>query len=88
MTKGKSHYGSGGGYNHFAGRFVFLLSIYVDWRDALICFLVYSFQCFSLMGIFFHVILVLRDASRAFVSGNFTGTIFYFPAFFGVLQRF
>ncbi|KAL2327138.1 hypothetical protein Fmac_020565 [Flemingia macrophylla] len=33
VTKGKSHYGSGGGYNHFAG----------------------------------------RDASRAFVSGNFTG---------------
>lgn len=52
-------------------------------------FLIYSFfACFSLMGIFFHVILVLRDASRAFVSGNFTGTNFYFPAFFGVLQRF
>jgi predicted heme/steroid binding protein len=33
VTKGKFHYGSGGGYNHFAG----------------------------------------RDASRAFVSGNFTG---------------
>ncbi|KAH1214860.1 Membrane-associated progesterone-binding protein 4 [Glycine max] len=33
VTKGKSHYGSGGGYNHFAG----------------------------------------RDASRAFVSGNFSG---------------
>lgn len=33
VTKGKSHYGAGGGYNHFAG----------------------------------------RDASRAFVSGNFTG---------------
>ncbi|XP_021624194.1 membrane-associated progesterone-binding protein 4 isoform X1 [Manihot esculenta] len=33
VTKGKSHYGIGGGYNHFAG----------------------------------------RDASRAFVSGNFTG---------------
>ncbi|XP_062158955.1 membrane-associated progesterone-binding protein 4 [Alnus glutinosa] len=33
VTKGKSHYGPGGGYNHFAG----------------------------------------RDASRAFVSGNFTG---------------
>ncbi|GAY37199.1 hypothetical protein CUMW_027220 [Citrus unshiu] len=33
VTKGKSHYGVGGGYNHFAG----------------------------------------RDASRAFVSGNFTG---------------
>ncbi|KAL9286878.1 Membrane-associated progesterone-binding protein 4 [Arabidopsis thaliana] len=33
VTKAKSHYGSGGGYNHFAG----------------------------------------RDASRAFVSGNFTG---------------
>ncbi|GAV74419.1 Cyt-b5 domain-containing protein [Cephalotus follicularis] len=33
VTKGKSHYGSGGGYGHFAG----------------------------------------RDASRAFVSGNFTG---------------
>ncbi|XP_021907304.1 membrane-associated progesterone-binding protein 4 [Carica papaya] len=33
VTKGKSHYGLGGGYNHFAG----------------------------------------RDASRAFVSGNFTG---------------
>ncbi|KAH7554394.1 hypothetical protein ACOSQ2_028616 [Xanthoceras sorbifolium] len=33
VTKGKSHYGKGGGYNHFAG----------------------------------------RDASRAFVSGNFTG---------------
>ncbi|RDY06066.1 Membrane-associated progesterone-binding protein 4 [Mucuna pruriens] len=33
VTKGKSHYGSGGGYNHFSG----------------------------------------RDASRAFVSGNFTG---------------
>nr|XP_043606776.1 membrane-associated progesterone-binding protein 4 isoform X1 [Erigeron canadensis] len=33
VTKGKSHYGQGGGYNHFAG----------------------------------------RDASRAFVSGNFTG---------------
>lgn len=33
VTKGKSHYGTGGGYNHFAG----------------------------------------RDASRAFVSGNFTG---------------
>ncbi|GAA0157277.1 transmembrane signal receptor [Lithospermum erythrorhizon] len=33
VTKGKSHYGEGGGYNHFAG----------------------------------------RDASRAFVSGNFTG---------------
>uniref|UniRef100_A0A1J3IJT2 Membrane-associated progesterone-binding protein 4 n=2 Tax=Noccaea caerulescens TaxID=107243 RepID=A0A1J3IJT2_NOCCA len=33
VTKGKSHYGSGGSYNHFAG----------------------------------------RDASRAFVSGNFTG---------------
>lgn len=39
VTKGKSHYGSGGGYNHFAGRFVFVLSIYVDWRDSLICFL-------------------------------------------------
>ncbi|KAJ0807086.1 putative cytochrome b5-like heme/steroid binding domain-containing protein [Helianthus annuus] len=34
VTKGKSHYGKGGGYNHFSG----------------------------------------RDASRAFVSGNFTGT--------------
>ncbi|KAG6675196.1 hypothetical protein I3842_15G089500 [Carya illinoinensis] len=33
VTKGKSHYGTGGGYNHFSG----------------------------------------RDASRAFVSGNFTG---------------
>lgn len=33
VTKGKSHYGEGGGYNHFSG----------------------------------------RDASRAFVSGNFTG---------------
>ncbi|XP_058189046.1 membrane-associated progesterone-binding protein 4 [Rhododendron vialii] len=33
VTKGRSHYGAGGGYNHFAG----------------------------------------RDASRAFVSGNFTG---------------
>ncbi|XP_051124686.1 membrane-associated progesterone-binding protein 4 [Andrographis paniculata] len=33
VSKGKSHYGAGGGYNHFAG----------------------------------------RDASRAFVSGNFTG---------------
>ncbi|PSS01298.1 Membrane-associated progesterone-binding protein [Actinidia chinensis var. chinensis] len=33
VTKGKSHYGAGGGYNHFSG----------------------------------------RDASRAFVSGNFTG---------------
>lgn len=33
VTKGKSHYGQGGGYNHFAG----------------------------------------RDASRAFISGNFTG---------------
>ncbi|KAK6921384.1 Cytochrome b5-like heme/steroid binding domain [Dillenia turbinata] len=33
VTKGKSHYGVGGGYNHFSG----------------------------------------RDASRAFVSGNFTG---------------
>ncbi|CAI0374827.1 unnamed protein product, partial [Linum tenue] len=33
VTKGRSHYGVGGGYNHFAG----------------------------------------RDASRAFVSGNFTG---------------
>lgn len=22
MTKGKSHYGEGGGYNHFSGRFV------------------------------------------------------------------
>ncbi|XP_024034021.1 membrane-associated progesterone-binding protein 4 isoform X3 [Citrus clementina] len=40
VTKGKSHYGVGGGYNHFAGRSVKPIS---------------------------------KDASRAFVSGNFTG---------------
>lgn len=30
VTKGKSHYGSGGGYNHFAGRFVLVLITYVE----------------------------------------------------------
>jgi predicted heme/steroid binding protein len=31
VTKGKFHYGSGGGYNHFAGRFVLLK---IMWRDS------------------------------------------------------
>lgn len=35
VTKGKSHYGSGGSYNHFAGRFVFFFFLCVNyvWRD-------------------------------------------------------
>lgn len=53
-------------------------------------FLIYSFfACFSLMGIFFHVILV---HSEMLLVHLFLATlqvqIFIFPAFFGVLQRF
>ncbi|KAF7827119.1 membrane-associated progesterone-binding protein 4 [Senna tora] len=52
VTKGKSHYGSGGGYNHFAGRY----------------------EVSSKKGVGEGVVRIGKgDASRAFVSGNFTG---------------
>lgn len=39
VTKGKSHYGVGGGYNHFAGRSVKPISKLVSFA-LLICFVI------------------------------------------------
>jgi hypothetical protein len=67
VTKGKSHYGPGGGYHHFSGRCVFL-------SDNIL-----SVQSFSkkkiilLCALYLRLLFLCRDASRAFISGNFTG---------------
>ena len=38
VTKGKSHYGAGGGYNHFAGRFFYFI---FTWNIEVVMFLNY-----------------------------------------------
>ncbi|KAF8400948.1 hypothetical protein HHK36_014251 [Tetracentron sinense] len=57
VTKGRSHYGRGGGYNHFAGSSVFDVTK--------------GRSHYGPGGGYNH--FAGRDASRAFVTGNFTG---------------
>ncbi|KAK4483922.1 hypothetical protein RD792_011131 [Penstemon davidsonii] len=94
VSKGKSHYGAGGGYNHFSGRlnkFFFVCSVcfYMHLSFAVsLCFQYGKSKYCSFHFVFGSEILkkktkirgyrnkrsvVGRDASRAFVSGNFTG---------------
>lgn len=78
VTKGKSHYGPGGGYHHFAGRYVLKPSFLLHPCFCSVCIsnplkYIHLNSCFSWLG--YHD---FRDASRAFFSGNFTGKIVEF----------
>jgi len=81
VTKGKSHYGSGGGYNHFAGRYA-LWTLFSSKHFCCCCawncvkdllFNTYWQQFGPFLSFSFPFWHEFRDASRAFVSGNFTG---------------